>query len=109
MDIKGTVNGMTDNLARTMSVSASPDDHHRFSPEFSFQSQFSSQSKGPGLRRMKTSTFEKQLKPFATGDISILLLENVNQTGQDILKKQGYQVEAIRSSLPEHELIEKIK
>lgn len=39
----------------------------------------------------------------------MLLLENVNQTGQDILRKQGYQVEALKSSLPEDELIEKIR
>lgn len=51
----------------------------------------------------------KLLKPFATQDIKILLLENINQTGQDILSKQGYQVEALKSSLPEDQLIEKIK
>ena len=51
----------------------------------------------------------KQLKPFDTGDIKILLLENVNQTGRDILHAQGYQVESLKSSLPEAELIEKIR
>ncbi|KAI9837582.1 MAG: Phosphoglycerate dehydrogenase ser3 [Sarea resinae] len=51
----------------------------------------------------------KQLKPFATEDIKILLLENVNQTGRDILSKQGYQVEHLKSSLPEDQLIEKIR
>lgn len=51
----------------------------------------------------------KQLKPFDTQDIKILLLENVNQTGKDILEGQGYQVEALKTSLPEAELIEKIK
>ncbi|KAI5282348.1 D-3-phosphoglycerate dehydrogenase 2, partial [Ascosphaera aggregata] len=51
----------------------------------------------------------KQLKPFATEDIKILLLENVNQTGQEILRNQGYQVEFHKSSLPEDELIEKIR
>ena len=51
----------------------------------------------------------KQLKPFQTQDIKVLLLENVNQTGQQILKQQGYQVEAHKSSLPEDQLIEKIK
>lgn len=51
----------------------------------------------------------KQLKPFDTQDIKILLLENVNQSGQDILKAQGYQVEAHKSSLPEDQLIEKIR
>lgn len=51
----------------------------------------------------------KQLKPFDTKDIKVLLLENVNQTGRDILKEQGYQVEFYKSSLPEDELIEKIR
>lgn len=51
----------------------------------------------------------KQLKPFETTDIKILLLENVNQSGQDILKSQGYQVEALKTSLPEEQLIEKIR
>ncbi|AEO62818.1 92cebd42-20df-4067-9d9f-f8057381506f [Thermothielavioides terrestris] len=51
----------------------------------------------------------KQLKPFSTEDIKILLLENVNQTGRDILKAQGYQVEFLKTSLPEDQLIEKIR
>lgn len=51
----------------------------------------------------------KQLKPFETTDIKILLLENVNQTGRDILTEQGYQVEFLKTSLPEDQLIEKIR
>ncbi|KAF2868405.1 D-3-phosphoglycerate dehydrogenase [Massariosphaeria phaeospora] len=51
----------------------------------------------------------KQLKPFNTKDIKVLLLENVNQTGVEILKKQGYQVETFKGSLPEDQLIEKIR
>lgn len=51
----------------------------------------------------------KALKPFKTGDIKILLLENVNVTAMNIFKNQGYQVEFYKSSLPEEELIEKIK
>lgn len=54
-------------------------------------------------------TNAKSLKPFATEDIKVLLLENVNQTGRDILSDQGYQVEFLKSSLPEDELIEKIR
>jgi D-3-phosphoglycerate dehydrogenase len=38
-----------------------------------------------------------------------LLLENVNKTGQTLLKNQGYQVEALKSSLSEEQLIEKIR
>jgi hypothetical protein len=51
----------------------------------------------------------KQLKPFNTQDIKILLLENVNQSGRDILTAQGYQVEFLKTSLPEDKLIEKIR
>lgn len=51
----------------------------------------------------------KQLKPFQTTDIKVLLLENVNIAGQGILKRQGYQVEAHKSSLAEDQLIEKIQ
>ncbi|KAF9882971.1 hypothetical protein FE257_004375 [Aspergillus nanangensis] len=51
----------------------------------------------------------KHLKPFATEDIKVLLFENVNQTGREILTKQGYQVEFLKSSLPEDQLIEKIR
>jgi len=64
---------------------------------------------GPQLTRKYTGAYPKQLKPFATEDIKILLLENVNQTGQDILEGQGYQVEFLKSSLPEDKLIEKIR
>lgn len=51
----------------------------------------------------------KALKPFNTQDIKILLLENVNVSGQEILRNQGYQVEALKTSLPEDQLIEKIR
>jgi D-3-phosphoglycerate dehydrogenase len=61
------------------------------------------------FRRTATGAILKQLKPFREQDIKILLLENVNQTGRDILKAQGYQVEALKSSLPEDQLVEKIR
>lgn len=51
----------------------------------------------------------KQLKPFNTTDIKILMLENVNQSGRDILTQQGYQVEFLKTSLPEDQLIQKIR
>lgn len=51
----------------------------------------------------------KHLKPFATEDIKVLLLENVNLAGREILSEQGYQVEFLKSSLPEDQLIEKIR
>ncbi|KAF2756041.1 hypothetical protein EJ05DRAFT_478083 [Pseudovirgaria hyperparasitica] len=59
------------------------------------------------LRRMSTAL--KQLKPFNSKEIKILLLENVNVSGREILEKEGYQVEALKSSLPEDQLIEKIR
>jgi len=65
---------------------------------------------GVPTRRMSTGrATTKQLKPFATEDIKILLLENVNNTGRDALEKQGYQVEAYKGSLAEEELIAKIR
>lgn len=60
-------------------------------------------------RRISVSKQTKALKPFSTGDIKILLLENVNQTAIEIFNEQGYQVEVLKGSLPEDELIEKIK
>ncbi|BFZ53875.1 D-3-phosphoglycerate dehydrogenase 2 [Savitreella phatthalungensis] len=63
------------------------------------------------LRRRRTSIREtvRPLKPFAHEDIKILLLENVNAIAVESLKSQGYQVEAHKASLPEEELIAKIK
>lgn len=83
--------------ARTVSLSISPSTTFH-SPTSSF---------GGALAR--THTIPKKLKPFDTQDIKILLLENVNQSGKDILSAQGYQVESIKSSLPEDELIKKIR
>ncbi|KAL4787758.1 hypothetical protein BJX76DRAFT_317526 [Aspergillus varians] len=79
------------------------------SPNASFQSAPSSYSGSAFTTRMAPSLNAKHLKPFATEDIKVLLLENVNQTGRDILNKQGYQVEFLKSSLPEDQLIEKIR
>ncbi|KAI9368387.1 hypothetical protein BJX61DRAFT_546590 [Aspergillus egyptiacus] len=79
------------------------------SPIASFQSPPSSHSGSALASRTAPSANAKHLKPFATEDIKVLLLENVNQTGRDILSKQGYQVEFLKSSLPEDQLIEKIR
>jgi D-3-phosphoglycerate dehydrogenase len=93
----------SDRLERTVSHSLS------ISPATTFHSPPSSFG-GAHLKRMPTgSQPPKQLKPFDTQDIKILLLENVNQTGRDILASQGYQVEALKTSLPEDQLIEKIR
>ena len=91
-------------LSRTVSSSFGTLDNFSTSPTLTFHSP-STGSHGAPHQRAST----KQLKPFATSDIKVLLLENVNKTGQAILNKQGYQVEALKSSLPEDELIEKIR
>lgn len=107
MDIKGAVNGGMSNLSKAfsnqMNVSTSP--------ELSFHSPSFGQphSFGSTARRMTNSSSARPLKPFVTKDIKILLLENVNSAGQDILRRQGYQVEALKASLPKAELIEKIR
>ncbi|KAK9325058.1 hypothetical protein V1517DRAFT_315278 [Lipomyces orientalis] len=62
-----------------------------------------------GRRSSMKLPVPKVLKPFATEDIKILLLENVNQTAVSILTEQGYQVEFHKTSLSEDELIEKIR
>jgi D-3-phosphoglycerate dehydrogenase len=62
-----------------------------------------STAEGPALSRVKS------LKPFVSKDIKVLLLENVNESGQKKLRDQGYQVEALKTSLPEDELMEKIR
>jgi len=92
----------SDDLARTVSSSFGAQDLST-SPTAALHSPPSSY----GAPLQRTST--KQLKPFQTQDIKVLLLENVNKTGQTILKGQGYQVEALKSSLPEDQLIEKIR
>lgn len=60
-------------------------------------------------RRMSSNQRTKELKPFESGDIKILLLENVNKRAIEILHGQGYQVEFLTGSLPEDQLIAKIK
>ncbi|KAL8831558.1 MAG: hypothetical protein Q9191_000801 [Dirinaria sp. TL-2023a] len=102
MDMPPEMDGLATRVSSSLGTSASP---------IGTLSSFShSQSKaGTSLARRGTSSFAKQLKPFATEDIKILLLENVNKTGQDILGAQGYQVEALKSSLSEDELINKIR
>ncbi|KAJ5220804.1 uncharacterized protein N7469_009691 [Penicillium citrinum] len=80
--------------------------YYSTSPNASFHSP---SSHGSALTRTIPLPNAKHLKPFATEDIKVLLLENVNQTGRDILSQQGYQVEFLKSSLPEDQLIEKIR
>lgn len=48
------------------------------------------------------------LTPFDTGDIRILLLENVSQGAVKMLRDQGYQVDFHPKAWTEDELVEKI-
>ncbi|MCJ1393811.1 D-3-phosphoglycerate dehydrogenase 2 [Xylographa bjoerkii] len=103
-DISPKLNGLSLAVSNSLSLSTSP--------IATFQSSFQSPTSsfgGARLARASTGAFPKQLKPFATEDIKILLLENVNQTGRDNLTEQGYQVDFHKSSLPEDELIAKIR
>jgi hypothetical protein len=96
-------NKLQQEVSRSESYSISPSE--TFHPRGSW-----SDGGTPRPRRtMTTGAFPKQLKPFKEQDIKILLLENINQTGKDILAEQGYQVEALKTSLPEDQLIEKIR
>ena len=98
-----------DSLERTVSNSWNQQ-HLSTSPTAAFHLPPQSQSSSWGAALAhRGPTAEKQLKPFNTQDVKILLLENVNTAGQDILKSQGYQVEALKTSLPEDQLIEKIR
>jgi D-3-phosphoglycerate dehydrogenase / 2-oxoglutarate reductase len=88
------------------SVPAAP----QYSPQNSYS--YGSGSQSGSLSRRRTSftrdVNSRALKPFSTGDIKILLLENVNQSAIEILEGQGYQVEFLKTSLGEEELIKKI-
>jgi D-3-phosphoglycerate dehydrogenase len=95
-DIVGSPNRLARAVSHSLSISPTATFH---SPPSSFG----------GAQLTRTTTAPKQLKPFDTQDIKILLLENVNQSGRDILAAQGYQVEALKTSLPEDQLIEKIR
>lgn len=99
-DISPKLDGLSRQVSNSLGFSTSPiaTIHSR-----------SSSINGARLTRATTGGFRKQLKPFATEDIKILLLENVNQTGRDNLAQQGYQVDFHKSSLPEDVLIEKIR
>ena len=99
VDIAPHTNGLSSRTVSNLSLSTSP--------SVPFQS-LSASRDGSRWQRGNAGPI-KQLKPFATEDIKILLLENVNKTGQDILSAQGYQVTCMKSSLPEDELIERIR
>lgn len=98
-------------VSRTQSLSVSPiDTFHSPPPLALWVMKNKRQTTGSlGASAGGAAPLTKLLKPFKEADIRILLLENVNQTGRDLLSQQGYQVESLKSSLPEDQLIEKIK
>ncbi|KAH7074859.1 D-3-phosphoglycerate dehydrogenase-like protein [Paraphoma chrysanthemicola] len=110
-DIAGSANSLARSVSNSLNLSTSPN--------LSFHSPPSSFRQPPGGYRdgrhgsiptlSSASQAAKQLKPFDTKDIKVLLLENVNEAGVNILKGQGYQVETVKGSLPEDQLIEKIR
>ena len=99
IEIEPSSTDLTRRVSSSLGASASPKNFH--TPPWS--------NSGSHLTRATTGGLTKQLKPFATEDIKILLLENVNVTGRDLLESQGYQVAHLKSALPEDELIEKIR
>ncbi len=101
LDIPGSSNGPARVVSHSPSISTSPTLAFRsMSPPSNFGGSHVVSVVPPDV---------KQLKPFDTQDIKILLLENVNVSGIELLASQGYQVEALKTSLPEAELIEKIR
>jgi D-3-phosphoglycerate dehydrogenase len=100
-DIATPSNRLERTVSQSLSVSTSPTTTFHSPPSSIGRAQLTRQ--GTGVQP------PKPLKPFDTQDIKILLLENVNQSGRDILEAQGYQVEALKTSLPEDQLIEKIR
>ena len=93
-------NGDSPKVSNSLGLSASPPAPISFS---------SLGYAGVSAKIVGQSSSAKQLKPFNTKDIKILLLENVNKVGREALQSQGYQIEYLVSSLPESELIAKIR
>ena len=100
LEIEPAHNDLTRRVSSTLGLSSSP--------TATFTSS-SWKATGVGPQRSSTGSSSKQLKPFNTEDIKILLLENVNKTGRDLLEAQGYQVTFSKKALSEDELIEKIR
>jgi len=113
-DIAGSANKLARSVSNSLNLSTSPNLSFH-SPPSSFRQPPSANSRDgrhnapTNSHAAQASQLAKQLKPFDTKDIKVLLLENVNEAGVAILKDQGYQVEAIKASLPEDQLIEKIR
>jgi len=111
-DIAGSVDKLARTVSNSLNLSTSPNLSFH-SPPSTFRQppsgSFSNSRSGSVPGSTYASQLAKQLQPFDTKDIKVLLLENVNEAGVDILKGQGYQVEALKASIPEDQLIEKIR
>jgi D-3-phosphoglycerate dehydrogenase len=105
-DIADGVNKLTRTVSNSLNLSTSPNLSFHSPPSTFRQPPVGSHG---NTSNSHASQLAKQLKPFDTKDIKVLLLENVNEAGVEILKGQGYQVEAIKASLGEDALIEKIR
>ncbi|ODV94239.1 hypothetical protein PACTADRAFT_51111 [Pachysolen tannophilus NRRL Y-2460] len=99
------INDLNEAFRHAVNVSPSSPNAVSTSPSTSYMSKYGDQR----LRSFSVTKPVKALKPFSTGDIKILLLENVNQTAINIFNSQGYQVEFYKTSLSEEDLINKIK
>lgn len=109
MDIKQQfTNGLSPAMMNNLTVSTSPDAARRLSFTSPLLSPDGHHVRPP-LSRAHTNDASRQLKRFNTQDIKVLLLENVNESGQSILKDQGYQVETLKTAMNEDDLIEKLK
>jgi D-3-phosphoglycerate dehydrogenase len=108
-DIAGGISNLANSVSNSLSFSTSPNLQHHSPPNSFRQPPSGSFSHGQSGGLLTAGQLAKQLKPFDTKDIKVLLLENVNVAGVEILTSQGYQVEALKSSLSEDDLIEKIR
>ncbi|CAH7668166.1 D-3-phosphoglycerate dehydrogenase [Phakopsora pachyrhizi] len=57
----------------------------------------------------RDTSLPKIMTPWAMTTTKILLLENINQVAAQILNKQGYVVDQLKTSLSEEDLIERLK
>lgn len=85
----------------TMSVSISPTASSNLHNVYR-QKSLSSLPSGSTIRPAKV------LHPFATGELRLLLLENISQGAVDHFKSQGFQVDSYPKAWTEDELVEKI-
>jgi D-3-phosphoglycerate dehydrogenase len=111
-DVPGSANSLARSVSNSLNLSTSPNLSFH-SPPSSFRQpppgSYQDGRNGSVPTLSHASQLAKQLKPFDTKDIKVLLLENVNEAGVNILSGQGYQVEALKASLSEDQLIEKIR